>query len=200
MKDTHRIDLLRHGEPLGGTRYRGGRVDDPLSETGWRQMWATVGEEAGRWQRIVSSPMLRCVEFARALGERDDRPVEVDERLREVGFGAWEGRTGAELRADDPDQIRRFYANPLHNRPAGAEPLGEFIARTAAAVEALLAGPPGHTLVVCHAGIIRAAVVHLTGIPHERMYRLNVSYASLTRISAGGERPPRVDCFSCGQA
>ena len=32
------IDLIRHGEPVGGRRYRGGRMDDPLSEKGWAQM------------------------------------------------------------------------------------------------------------------------------------------------------------------
>ena len=38
------IDLLRHGEPLGGGRYRG-QMDDALSEKGWQQMWQAV---AGR--------------------------------------------------------------------------------------------------------------------------------------------------------
>ena len=48
------IDLLRHGEPLGGRRYRGQR-DDPLSEQGWRQMRASVGGYR-EWQAVVSSP------------------------------------------------------------------------------------------------------------------------------------------------
>jgi len=34
------IDLLRHGEPEGGVRYRGDGVDDPLSARAWKQMWA----------------------------------------------------------------------------------------------------------------------------------------------------------------
>jgi len=34
MHTTTTIDLLRHGEPVGGKRYRG-QIDDPLSEKGW---------------------------------------------------------------------------------------------------------------------------------------------------------------------
>ena len=36
-KIVTRIDLIRHGEPVGGRRYRG-QIDDPLSEKGWKQM------------------------------------------------------------------------------------------------------------------------------------------------------------------
>ena len=43
MPDTI-VDLIRHGEPAGGQRYRGHRVDDPLTEKGWSQMWNSVGE------------------------------------------------------------------------------------------------------------------------------------------------------------
>ncbi|MEW6253578.1 MAG: histidine phosphatase family protein, partial [Planctomycetota bacterium] len=59
------IDLMRHGEPVGGRRYRG-QVDDPLSEKGWAQMRAAVGE-AAPWHHVVSSPLLRCREFAETL-------------------------------------------------------------------------------------------------------------------------------------
>ena len=40
------LDLMRHGEPVGGRRYRG-RTDDPLSEKGWNQMWTAVGDYRG---------------------------------------------------------------------------------------------------------------------------------------------------------
>ncbi|MGB5669435.1 MAG: histidine phosphatase family protein, partial [Sedimenticolaceae bacterium] len=85
------IDLLRHGEPAGGVRYRGDGVDDPLTERGWAQMWAAVGEPSD-WTHVVSSPLRRCRSFAEAVAERFDLPLLVDERFRETGFGTWEGR------------------------------------------------------------------------------------------------------------
>ena len=57
------LDFLRHGQPNGGSRYRGNGVDDPLSDLGWRQMRDTTAGVAG-WQRVISSPMQRCVAFA----------------------------------------------------------------------------------------------------------------------------------------
>jgi len=54
---TTTLDLMRHGEPVGGRRYRG-QIDDPLSEKGWAQMQAAVGEKVP-WTRVVSSPLLR---------------------------------------------------------------------------------------------------------------------------------------------
>jgi len=57
-----RFDLIRHGEPEGGKRYRG-TLDDPLSATGWPQMQAAVSEQ-DQWDAILTSPMARCRPFA----------------------------------------------------------------------------------------------------------------------------------------
>lgn len=186
---TTRIDLIRHGEPEGGRRYRG-QIDDPLSEAGWRQMWAAVGE-GGPWTAVATSPLSRCRAFAERLAGRHALPLSVDARLMEIGFGAWEGRTAEQLRAEDPDQIRRFYHDPVNARPAGAEPLAEFRSRVVAAFDDLAhrhAG--GHLLVVTHAGVMRALVAHVLGAPLEAMYRIEVAYAAFTRIRLDAERPP----------
>ena len=59
---TTLIDLVRHGEPVGGIRYRG-QMDDPLSHTGWQEMRKAIGRETP-WDAIISSPLLRCRAFA----------------------------------------------------------------------------------------------------------------------------------------
>lgn len=175
------VDLLRHGEPLGGSRYRG-QVDDPLSERGWQQMWEAVDAATG-WQRIVTSPLLRCREFALQLGERLDVPVHAEARFREVGFGEWEGRTRAELEQLQPGQVQRFYRDPIAHRPAGAEPLDAFIARVSEAFVELLDRYAGETvLVVAHAGVIRAILAHALEIPPASMYRIHVPNAGISQL------------------
>jgi iron complex transport system substrate-binding protein len=47
------LDLMRHGEPVGGRKYRG-QLDDPLSKKGWAQMRRAVGEHCP-WQAGVPS-------------------------------------------------------------------------------------------------------------------------------------------------
>jgi len=114
---TTTVDLMRHGEPVGGRRYRG-QIDDPLSEKGWAQMQAAVGESLP-WTRIVSSPLLRCRAFAETLADRHGLPLTLDERLMEVGFGEWEGKTAAEIEQAAPGTLARFKADPVNARPAG---------------------------------------------------------------------------------
>lgn len=182
------IDLIRHGEPVGGRKYRGS-IDDPLSERGWAQMRAATAQPEP-WEHIVSSPLLRCRAFAEELANRLGVPWEIDPRLSEVGFGSWEGKTGAELRAADPDVLKRFYHDPVGARPEGAEPLDAFLGRVGAGLDALRYQHAGrHVLVVCHAGVIRAAVAHTLGTPPAAMYRLDVSNAALTRLKQTDERP-----------
>jgi alpha-ribazole phosphatase/probable phosphoglycerate mutase len=183
------IDLIRHGEPEGGRRYRGA-TDDPLSPRGWSQMVEAVGGDCP-WSHIVTSPLSRCSDFARWLGERHGVPVTVDVRLQEQGFGVWEGRSPDELRREDPEQLQRFYSDPVGNRPAGAESSEDFRNRIAACWRELLDRHRDHrVLVVGHAGTVRAVVSLVLGTPPENMFRVAVSYAARVQIRADGERPP----------
>lgn len=175
------VDFMRHGAPVGGRRYRG-QIDDPLSDKGWRQMRDAVRHHH-HWNAIVSSPMARCREFADWLGEHRKLPVSHDERLREVGFGEWEGRSPAELREADPDIVFDFKRDPLAHRPEGAEPLQAFSDRVGAAFDDVVATHMGgHVLVVAHAGVIRMVVGRVLGMPLGHSYRLQVGAASLARI------------------
>lgn len=175
------LDLMRHGEPVGGRRYRG-QVDDPLSDKGWAQMRAALGDSAP-WTRIVASPLLRCRAIAETLAVTHALPLMFDDRFKEVGFGEWEGKTAAEIEQAAPGTLARFKTDPLGARPAGAEPLADFHARVAAALDDLLAQQAGqHMLLVGHAGVIRMALAWALHIPLAHAYRIEVASASLTRL------------------
>ena len=179
------IDLIRHGQPEGGSIYRGHGVDDPLSELGWTQMWRAVGEQAP-WQQIISSPMRRCRAFAEQLAEKHALPLAIDERFKEVGFGSWEGRKRAEIKQQDRQAYDAFYHDPVHCRPAGAEPLEVFTERVRRAYQDVLQEYSGrHCLIVAHAGVIRAVVAHVTQASPLGLYRIQVNNAGLSRIRHG---------------
>lgn len=179
--DTTLIDLMRHGEPQGGRRYRG-QVDDPLSEKGWQQMRAAVGDRHP-WQHIVSSPLSRCAEFAHELSKKWDIPCNDDARFMEFAFGEWEGKTSQQLTEDDPRRILKFRLDPVLHRPAGAEPLDFFASRIASAWQDIIQIHQGkHVLLVAHAGVIRMVLTQVLGMPLENMYRIEVSHASTSRI------------------
>jgi alpha-ribazole phosphatase/probable phosphoglycerate mutase len=178
---TTTIDLIRHGEPVGGNKYRG-QTDDPLSEKGWAQMRAAVGDHRP-WDLIVSSPLARCAAFAAELAARHKLPLELDPRLKEIGFGAWEGRTATEIMHSDRDVLMHFWLDPVNNTPPGAEPVTAFRDRVTAAWDDLLARHHArHILVVCHAGVVRMFVRHALDMPLERLFRIQVPNAGITRI------------------
>lgn len=175
------VDLLRHGEPDGGERLRGS-CDDPLSSNGWAQMLRAVGTSPP-WERIVSSPLRRCSDFARELAVRYGLPLVFDDRLREMHFGDWEGRSTTELLRTEPDRVSRFWHDPAANPPPGAEPFITFRDRVLDAWASLSAqNAHSHHLVILHGGPIRTILGYVLELPPHALLRLEVPHAAITRI------------------
>ncbi len=185
MNAVTQVDLLRHGEPQGGSRYRG-QKDDPLTERGWQQMREAVGDHVA-WDAIVSSPLRRCQAFAQWLADARGIPLSFEERFKEVGFGSWEGMTKDEIEAQAPGTVAAFYRDPLHERPAGAEPLQEFCDRVLSAWASLLTTHAGRrVLLVTHAGVMRMVIGGVLAAPLDRAYRIHVPYAGVSRVAVHG--------------
>ncbi len=184
MNDTL-IDLIRHGEPEGGSLFRGHTVDDPLSEKGWQQMQTAIAGQPA-WQQIISSPMQRCLAFAEQTASDQAIPLEIVDDFREVGFGHWEGRTRDDIKQHDTEEYRAFYRDPVHHRPVGAEPLDAFVERVSLAYDAIIDKHAGkHCLLVAHAGVIRAIISHVLDAPPAAMYKLKIVNAGISRIRHG---------------
>ena len=176
------IDLLRHGEPVGGNLYRGSETDHPLSALGWQQMWAAI-EGKGGWEQIVCSPMQRCQAFAQAVGEKYQLPVEVVPDLREAGYGVWEGLSPEYLQQTQAEAYHALYVDPIHCRPDGAEPLADFTQRVMQAFQYVHEKYAGQSvLLVSHAGTMRAIATQLMGAPLAAQQRMNLSYAAVFSI------------------
>ncbi|VAX03975.1 Alpha-ribazole-5'-phosphate phosphatase [hydrothermal vent metagenome] len=179
---TASIDLLRHGEPVGGPRYRG-RTDDPLSGRGWLQMHRAVSA-LGPWQRIDSSPLRRCRDFAERLARHQGLPLQVDTQMTEIDFGRWEGLTAAQLMRHDAEALGNFWRDPVSHTPHGGETLTDFRDRIIDAWQRLLHGLPqdGRLLLVSHGGAIRILLHHILGIPLLKLQQIEVPYGCLSRI------------------
>lgn len=176
------IDLIRHGQPTGGRRYRGHNIDDALTEKGWRQMWDAVGDFQ-QWDQIITSPLLRCQAFADELGKRHGIDVEVNPQFKEVGFGTWEGLSHEEVKIGQADAFRAFLNDPVNCRPEGAEILEDFIGRVSAAYDETITHHQNkHCLIVAHAGVIRAVIAKTLQLAPVNLYRIKVDNGGITRI------------------
>ena len=178
-----RFDLVRHGETEGGSRYRGS-INDALTPQGWVAMRAAVGEQSD-WDRIISSPLRRCADFAHNLAQRHALPLVLDARLREIYFGEWEGKTATELLAADPEAVARFWDDPLHFPPPGAEDVRDLQARVLRAWEDMLVQHRGERLlVVTHGGPLRIILGHVQKLSLLESLQQEVAHAERFYIEA----------------
>lgn len=174
------IGLLRHGEVEGGSCFRGS-TDDPLTVAGLNQMRAATHHTA--WDRVISSPLQRCASFAEEFAEQHKLPLAFDERLVEMHFGSWEGRTAIDIINEAPDFLTRFWNDPEAYPPPDGELLSSFHARVLSAWESILLGSRGQkTLLVIHGGVIRILLCYLQQRPISQLLDIEVDYGALFNI------------------
>lgn len=162
------IFLARHGETEWNRVGRWqGNTDIPLSEVGRGQARILAQRLRARGIiQIFTSDLSRARETAEIAAEAlGVTRLTVDPRLRERGFGCFEGLTREECEERHPEMWARYLAD-RRTIPTGAEPQEQVVARVVAALTAVVASadPRGHVLVVSHGAAIRAFVHTITGI------------------------------------
>lgn len=181
MTSTY-IDLIRHGEPVGGNVFRG-RVDLALSELGKQQFQARVQKHAQNWQQIISSPLQRCAESAQWLFDQQGIPCAVVESWQEIFYGDWENKPVTEVFQEHPQLAQKMWQNPLEFCAPNGEAVPDFQQRIIAAWNAVLEQYQGqHVLVVNHGGVMRVLAQYLLKLDPQAMNRLAIPYAGLIRF------------------
>lgn len=150
MGDLMSLMILRHAPALTGGLVTGRReVDADCSD---RAALASMTARIGRPAHVWCSPARRCLQTAKALGLSPDRVLPA---LLEQDQGLWEGRPLADL----PDLGPLPPEALAHHCPEGGESFLDMAARVR---PALVEAPPG-TLIVAHAGTVRAALALVVG-------------------------------------
>ena len=162
---------IRHGETDWNVegRLQGWR-DLPMNARGLQQAAAAAGILQELFVRegkspqdfgYVSSPLTRATTTMRIVRTELKLPVEDfarDDRLREIGYGTWEGQTLREMQERDPVVFAERTANKWETAP----PSGESYAELAARVKAWYATLTQDTVVAAHGGTTRVLMV-ITG-------------------------------------
>lgn len=163
--------LVRHGETDWNRDHRWqGQSDTPLNETG-RQQALELAETLDPPDQIYSSDLARARETAEILSSRLEVPVVLDDRLRERGFGAWEGLTMDEIEERFATDLARWRAREGAGA-TDAEDFQAFAERVGGFLADVLARHPGEkVLVVAHGGTIRAIHALATGLDYVRDHR-----------------------------
>jgi len=164
------IYYIRHGETEWNADGRlQGAQDIPLNDLG-RQQAADAGAiladlfaRDGRSEQslaFVASPLGRArstMELVRGALKLPPDEYTVDDRLREIGYGDWEGSTPKQMQASDHEVFAKRQADKWTVPPPGGESYAAVQIRMRDWYDSLLVD----TVAVAHGGTARALTVAL---------------------------------------
>jgi len=155
------IDLLRHGETTLSHTLRG-HWDDELTEQGWLQMQSTIQQHIvtqADWDVIISSPLLRCRRFAEHLANQLALPMLINEHIKEMYFGDWEGIATQTIYETAPELLANFWQFPTQYHAPKGESLLQFKQRVMHGFDEIYVQMQQHNwnkaLIVTHGGVIK---------------------------------------------
>ncbi len=129
----------------------------------------------------LRGPELRCEQTAIGLGWSSTS----EEDLADLDLGSWAGADPMQVMATDPAAINNFFSF-TSIRPPGGETVSELIERVGRVCDR--DWPDGRTLLVASPMVVRAAAVHLLGLPSSAFFSIDVEPLSALSCSAFGSR------------
>ena len=182
-----RVWLFRHADVHDDWQDRAyGNLDVPLSPAGEEETRALSATFARTpIARVASSDLSRALALGRGLADATAAPLAVDERLREVWRGSWQGLPRAEFRARWEAQRDAFAADPWNWKGHGGESDAEIFARAWTVLEetARAAAASGGTTIALatHYNVIRTIATRALGLrPRESFaFRNDTARATL---------------------
>jgi probable phosphoglycerate mutase len=186
MSTRTEVLLIRHGETMwNGQRRIQGHLDSALSPRGRAQaraLGARLAEEG--IDLLGASDLGRAVATAAAIAEVTDHEFFVDARLRERGFGAFEGLTWEEIARDFPADYARLARRDPEYCPPDGESAVAFRDRVLAAVTELAEAAPGaHVALVVHGGVLSMLYRHVRGLALEAPRDYTLANAGINRFA-----------------
>jgi len=130
---------------------------------------------------LYSSPLTRCATLARELGPAPT----FDDRLKEMDYGDWEGKSWSEI---DPDQRNAWIADFEGYRTPNGESLGDVYLRATQCISEIAKSPHQIAFVVTHGALIRCLVAYGMGLSLNNAGRMQIDYGGVSRLMIDGER------------
>ena len=182
---TTRWWWLRHAPVInhGNVIYGNSEVDCDVSDT---PAFRALAERLPAGAVWVTSHLGRTRKTAAAIAAAGDGSVPerlVEPHLAEQNFGAWQGRTLAEIESAGDAVRHRFWLTPAAHAPPGGESFAAVVERVSGVVERLTRVHAGRDIIaVVHGGSIRAALAIALGLDPAAVLAFQIETLSLTRI------------------
>ncbi len=186
---TARIYLIRHGLIRSNREkiYAGWSDESLLPEAIPDTL--EVGEKLKDFgiERIFSSPIQRAVQTAEILSKPLKTPIEIEEDLKEMKLGPWEGLSEKEVAQRFPSEWKIWNTRPSSLKMPGRETLKDIQSRALSAIHQISHGKESFSvLAVTHVALIRLLIIHhnrLTADDYRKIEIPNLSVYSIPRDS-----------------
>lgn len=155
------IYLVRHGETDWNHAQRlQGTTDTGLNQIGVAQ----AREVADRFRAltgatVVTSPLVRARDTARAIALRNHLALVIDPLLVEINHGSWAGTTLPTIERSCPGAVIDGHLQPAAFDLSGGEPLDAAYSRASTVLQRLVSASPGTPVVVVSHGVIDALLM-----------------------------------------
>lgn len=183
---TRSLLLIRHGQIAAnaGGRWHGA-TDSPLTRNGRRQVARLARRVRTQWGELAgihSSPLIRCLDTARAIGAALGQRVNVDDDLREYGIGELEDTTFAALQSEH-DFFRRIKED-LNFAPAGGDSINAVARRIVPALQRIYATDDSARpiAVVSHGAALAIALATLLDADANHWTNYQIDNCSVTEL------------------
>lgn len=152
------IYIVRHGQThnnLKGRYY--GKLDVPLNQVGMEQMEKLEPSLRGiQFDNVYSSDTRRTLESLKIAAGHLYHKVQIDERLAELNFGDFEGKTYQEICTLFPQYINQWNENWKSFCPPNGESFSVFYMRVSSFFKQLLEIKANNILIMTHSGVVKA--------------------------------------------
>lgn len=178
--------IIRHGKTDWNALYKlQGRTDIPLNEEG-RKMAKDAAEKYKRipFDVCYCSPLSRALETAKLLLEKRNVPIRVDDRLKEMSFGVYEGMEN--IFSKPECNIYKFFKDPQNYvADGGAESFEELFARTGSFIKEVI--EPGlkenqDILIVGHGAMNNSIISQIRDIPIKDFWTIAIPNCELITL------------------
>lgn len=157
-----KLYITRHGETEWNLNNKmQGWKESKLTAKGKKQAeWLGDRLEDIDFEAIYSSPLGRALNTAEIITDNRETEIIIDQNLKEMNFGDWEGKTSSEIKSKDFDQYKKFWEKPhLFNGETG-EKFDDVRNRVIPVIDKIISNHTNNILIVTHTVIIKTIMAY----------------------------------------
>lgn len=180
-----KVLLIRHGETEWNKSGRfQGCTDIPLTDEGRYQAEKLAKRLDGNYDIIYSSPLSRALETARIINRDYDQKIVMEDNIREVNFGQWEGLTKKQIEENFKSMFDSWINDKKRGNIIGGDKsiLSASLRARDCILKIVQDNRDKTIIIVAHGGIIKAGLIGIFGWDMTMYHKIALGNTCINKI------------------